>query len=1314
MLKSEWETHFEQLDCWILTLIETLFRSIEYFCNACASNPGDIIDPREHLGIKALSRDGPISAEFFYGIAFSKLIEHKKMSRKLTNPVLAIITFPLDDIPTMACNTCKPNSELNRTGQLFSLDELVSQQKPFHLKLTETLQTLGVTLIFTTHAIPHSLTEHLASAGITAVASLKLNIVDKVRTAVPDCCVFTSFKDLSTTDTDPATNSALLAKFECRTIPSVNPFEKRTVCLLETKPGRNMTASKRSLPLTLLIMGPNSDAELKCLKRALRDTFLFTYHVVLLRSLLESSYVDSFDLDCMDTVPKLHTTYPTATFGLGPPELEVAKKPSILSLAPNHLVPSSSSVPSSIAPSTTLDSSKWLFSKFPAKIAYEELCRDASLDAPWCYLLQFCCRYSKTRQCGVPLLCYLSPYNKAADNTLYSVIKSLSDSSDLQQTAANTLLALPNGSSLVTSEPEKNTPLSAGSNAISESADFSVRSHLMDPPAANSEHWGASLHAGSTGGASIRLLDLIQSFSHNDGRVDLQVFQIGADDKVLNAFPDQPVLQVPFAHASLERDDVIVWGSCRKCKATRAPVSMPLLLKQASFAIFLELFFHARYLPFGSRLCIHHPFRDYRIFFKVNDARQVERRVEKLKKKLNPVTSLASTDRRSTFSYPFGTLNPFSGIWSPTSQESDSYSNGSDTSLAAPLDELERTPPSPHRNVSYRRSKLTPKAEYQRCSNLVVFSFEPIASFDLLCPQLSFKAVANKGTVFSDGRGESPFSLLPSPLYKEATLPSIYNECGSPAHSWASIVQDTEREGSGFFESLVSTSHLHFDTNHRIGTLSSPKILPRVVATDAPSNLECTGEGSLVGLLDADLLHLSAPAYAEDTSFNTLTGVYSFSSTDAASVSLRKVPISDPDSDTTRMVRDDEPSSVIAFVLNSLAYAALCQSQGTAVGLPTGRDDNVVITNLSNQFNVKNILSLLTPGNAASESSVANPIVKAEHLDNARGSVQKPGEPYNRKSSQPPSDPHDRTAPNIAANLTAQGDGSEDLVEQHPIFEFSYLDLRCTCRVYFWRQFEDLRRSVDVDLASFIGSLSRCAKFEASGGKSKSLFLRTHDGRFLLKSLTKTQLSAFLCTGPSYFDYLQTKGSFSLLAKTIGVFSVTAKRKIAKLMPSAAGQYQTEKFDLVVMENLFYKRQADVVFDLKGSRRNRLVKQPKEGDVLLDENWLDYISRQPVFLTVNDKKLLRVAVSNDCQYLATRNIMDYSLIVGVSYVQRCLYVGVVDYFQTFSFEKKIESWVKESGILGGNTNEAPTVISPKQYKSRFLQSIEKSFHLLPD
>ena len=110
---------------------------------------------------------------------------------------------------------------------------------------------------------------------------------------------------------------------------------------------------------------------------------------------------------------------------------------------------------------------------------------------------------------------------------------------------------------------------------------------------------------------------------------------------------------------------------------------------------------------------------------------------------------------------------------------------------------------------------------------------------------------------------------------------------------------------------------------------------------------------------------------------------------------------------------------------------------------------------------------------------------------------------------------------------------------------------------------------------------------------------------------------------------------------------------------------------------------------------------------------------------------MRGALYNDSKFLAELNVMDYSLVVGVDSAKNELVVGIVgkliminyrvayhllilslDYIRTYTWDKKLESWVKDSAFLGGANKGEPTIIGPKQYRHRFLSAMERYFPLV--
>ena len=77
------------------------------------------------------------------------------------------------------------------------------------------------------------------------------------------------------------------------------------------------------------------------------------------------------------------------------------------------------------------------------------------------------------------------------------------------------------------------------------------------------------------------------------------------------------------------------------------------------------------------------------------------------------------------------------------------------------------------------------------------------------------------------------------------------------------------------------------------------------------------------------------------------------------------------------------------------------------------------------------------------------------------------------------------------------------------------------------------------------------------------------------------------------------------------------------------------KRDLMIMENLFYKRNISRVYDLKGSERSRYNPDTTgTNKVMLDMNLLEALRSKPIFLGSRAKRKLERAVWNDTSFLA--------------------------------------------------------------------------------
>ncbi|KAK9101643.1 hypothetical protein Scep_025073 [Stephania cephalantha] len=269
--------------------------------------------------------------------------------------------------------------------------------------------------------------------------------------------------------------------------------------------------------------------------------------------------------------------------------------------------------------------------------------------------------------------------------------------------------------------------------------------------------------------------------------------------------------------------------------------------------------------------------------------------------------------------------------------------------------------------------------------------------------------------------------------------------------------------------------------------------------------------------------------------------------------------------------------------------------------------------------------------------------------------------------------------------------------------------VKYTVTCYFARQFDALRRTCCPSELDFVRSLSRCKKWGAQGGKSNVFFAKSLDDRFIVKQVTKTELESFIKFAPEYFNYLSesiSTRSPTCLAKILGIYQVISKH--------LKGGKET-RMDVLVMENLLFRRNVTKLYDLKGSSRSRYnPDQSGSNKVLLDQNLIESMLTSPIFVGNKAKRLLERAVWNDTSFLASIDVMDYSLLVGVDKEKHELVLGIIDFVRQYTWDKHLETWVKASGILGGPKNVSPTVISPKQYKKRFRKAMSAYFLMVPD
>lgn len=476
---------------------------------------------------------------------------------------------------------------------------------------------------------------------------------------------------------------------------------------------------------------------------------------------------------------------------------------------------------------------------------------------------------------------------------------------------------------------------------------------------------------------------------------------------------------------------------------------------------------------------------------------------------------------------------------------------------------------------------------------------------------------------------EDLMSSDPSQVRPEETLTTVHHM----AHN-----VDSQTPGEGFHAEDTTAETTETEENHQLDSLAGSDTEGEGARIEDDRSLlddihipGTAEEHHALTPAEAQLdLKLDLPKHERSSLMKMLTNFWAERS--ASGWQALDYPLNASDhifADSDIIVREDEPSSLIAFALGSEDYQAKLRiiSEG-----------NEGITESDNHHH-----SRVPSGDSDEQIAVERSLIRA--------------------------------------------------IGTHLKFQFQEGSAKMLCKVFFAEQFDAVRRKCGVS-ERIVESLSRCLKWDSKGGKTKSVFLKTLDDRFVLKSLSAIETQAFLRFAPAYFQ-IMSESLFhdlpSAIAKMLGFYQIIIKNPVTGV---------EFNWFLLVMENLFYDRSPTRIFDLKGSMRNRRIQSTGEqNEVLLDENMVEFIYESPLFSREHSKKLLRASVWNDTLFLSKQNVMDYSLMIAIDEERKELVVGIIDCIRTYTWDKKLEFWIKDRG------KNKPTVTSPRDYKNRFREAM---------
>jgi len=157
-----------------------------------------------------------------------------------------------------------------------------------------------------------------------------------------------------------------------------------------------------------------------------------------------------------------------------------------------------------------------------------------------------------------------------------------------------------------------------------------------------------------------------------------------------------------------------------------------------------------------------------------------------------------------------------------------------------------------------------------------------------------------------------------------------------------------------------------------------------------------------------------------------------------------------------------------------------------------------------------------------------------------------------------------------------------------------------------------------------------------SNSKSGQFFFYSHNQRFMVKTMSKTEAKLLRKIMPQYYSYIR-KHPHSLLTKFFGMHRVKPHRR--------------EHIYFIIMGSVFYSQEGLEIheqYDLKGSTKGRKAgpneKMKKDLDLMLNGIYIN-VGRDKA-------KLYKQQLLLDTEFLRKNQIMDYSLLVGIHYRDR--------------------------------------------------------------
>lgn len=220
-------------------------------------------------------------------------------------------------------------------------------------------------------------------------------------------------------------------------------------------------------------------------------------------------------------------------------------------------------------------------------------------------------------------------------------------------------------------------------------------------------------------------------------------------------------------------------------------------------------------------------------------------------------------------------------------------------------------------------------------------------------------------------------------------------------------------------------------------------------------------------------------------------------------------------------------------------------------------------------------------------------------------------------------------------------------------------------------------------------------------GKSSSFIFIDHSEKFVVKSISQKERKYFIKYMIKGYSHRVLHDRNSRLVRIIGLY-----------------QFNRNKGNIIIMENVIPNLHSAYLFDLKGSTHDRQtidsIESIQKGVICKDLDFKLFSETCEIDLCLYESVMQSIAA--DCEFLKNAGIMDYSLLCGIYddfsiaatrysifSSKKVFNLAIIDILQQYNIKKKTEKRLKEM-IYNSEVSSS----DPVTYAERFLSFVKEN------